>query len=229
MKPENILLADGRALVAEFAWRVPSSRPTRGRLTATGVVVGSAHYLSPEQLRESPTSISGPTSTVWSGDVRNAHRREPLHGRKPQGDRAPDCASRRTGVSSLRAACRPRSMRPSGEPSPSHRPNASRRRRSSRWRSARGGRVSGSLGRIAEHTCRNPGSAIGTRSRSTSRYATDRGHRRGLRAGEHRRAGGRGPRALPVRLAGRRDARGRARWRSTCGCGRRRTRSRRPA
>ena len=52
VKPENILLAGGRALVADFGLaRAIGAADTR-RLTATGVIVGSAYYLSPEQIRE---------------------------------------------------------------------------------------------------------------------------------------------------------------------------------
>jgi serine/threonine-protein kinase len=54
VKPENILLADGRALVADFGLARAIGAADSRQLTATGVVVGSAHYLSPEQLRESP-------------------------------------------------------------------------------------------------------------------------------------------------------------------------------
>jgi serine/threonine-protein kinase len=52
VKPENILLAGGRALVADFGLARAIGSADSSRLTATGVVVGSAHYLSPEQIRE---------------------------------------------------------------------------------------------------------------------------------------------------------------------------------
>ncbi|HET9041416.1 MAG TPA: serine/threonine-protein kinase [Gemmatimonadales bacterium] len=54
VKPENILLAGGRALVADFGLARAITAADSRRLTATGIIVGSAHYLSPEQLREDP-------------------------------------------------------------------------------------------------------------------------------------------------------------------------------
>lgn len=52
VKPENILLAWGRALVADFGLARAIGAADSQRLTATGIVVGSAYYLSPEQIRE---------------------------------------------------------------------------------------------------------------------------------------------------------------------------------
>lgn len=54
VKPENILLVDGEALLTDFgiAYRLPPSETTR--LTAAGIAVGTPEYLSPEQAGGQP-------------------------------------------------------------------------------------------------------------------------------------------------------------------------------
>ncbi|HEX9642344.1 MAG TPA: serine/threonine-protein kinase, partial [Candidatus Krumholzibacteria bacterium] len=50
IKPENILLHDGSALVADFGIALAASRSEgSGRMTETGMSLGSPHYMSPEQ------------------------------------------------------------------------------------------------------------------------------------------------------------------------------------
>jgi serine/threonine-protein kinase len=49
IKPENILLHDGSALVADFGIALAASRTGAGRMTETGMSLGTPHYMSPEQ------------------------------------------------------------------------------------------------------------------------------------------------------------------------------------
>ena len=49
VKPENILLHDGRAMVADFGIALAASRAGADRLTGTGLSLGTPRYMSPEQ------------------------------------------------------------------------------------------------------------------------------------------------------------------------------------
>jgi serine/threonine-protein kinase len=49
IKPENILLHDGRALVADFGIALAASKAGGGRMTETGMSLGTPTYMSPEQ------------------------------------------------------------------------------------------------------------------------------------------------------------------------------------
>jgi eukaryotic-like serine/threonine-protein kinase len=49
IKPENVLLHDGRALVMDFGIALAVSAAAGGRMTETGLSLGTPHYMSPEQ------------------------------------------------------------------------------------------------------------------------------------------------------------------------------------
>jgi eukaryotic-like serine/threonine-protein kinase len=49
IKPENILLDEGRPMVADFGIALAVSAAAGGRMTETGLSLGTPHYMSPEQ------------------------------------------------------------------------------------------------------------------------------------------------------------------------------------
>jgi serine/threonine-protein kinase len=49
IKPENILLHEGRPMVADFGIALAVSTAAGGRMTETGLSLGTPHYMSPEQ------------------------------------------------------------------------------------------------------------------------------------------------------------------------------------
>ena len=49
IKPENILVHDGRPVVADFGIALAVSTAGKGRMTETGLSLGTPHYMSPEQ------------------------------------------------------------------------------------------------------------------------------------------------------------------------------------
>jgi serine/threonine-protein kinase len=49
IKPENILLHDGQPMVADFGIALAVSAAAGGRMTETGLSLGTPHYMSPEQ------------------------------------------------------------------------------------------------------------------------------------------------------------------------------------
>ncbi len=64
IKPENILLHEGRPMVADFGIALAVSAAAGGRMTETGLSLGTPHYMSPEQATAEP-DITG-RSDVYS-------------------------------------------------------------------------------------------------------------------------------------------------------------------
>ena len=64
IKPENILLHGGRPMVADFGIALAVSAAAGGRMTETGLSLGTPHYMSPEQATAEP-DITG-RSDIYS-------------------------------------------------------------------------------------------------------------------------------------------------------------------
>ncbi|MEQ1857133.1 MAG: protein kinase [Longimicrobiales bacterium] len=64
IKPANILLANGEPLVSDFGIALAVSRGGGGRLTETGMSVGTPHYMSPEQA--TGDSRVGPATDLYA-------------------------------------------------------------------------------------------------------------------------------------------------------------------
>ncbi len=68
IKPENILLHDGRPMVADFGIALAVSAAAGGRMTETGLSLGTPHYMSPEQATGEHT-ITGRSDIYSLGAV----------------------------------------------------------------------------------------------------------------------------------------------------------------
>ncbi len=64
IKPANILLSRGRPLVADFGIALAVSAAGGGRLTETGLSLGTPHYMSPEQA--TGDQIVGPSTDIYA-------------------------------------------------------------------------------------------------------------------------------------------------------------------
>ena len=68
IKPDNILLHDGRALIADFGIALAASKAGGSRMTETGMSLGTPHYMSPEQAM-GEHSLDGRTDVYALGCV----------------------------------------------------------------------------------------------------------------------------------------------------------------
>ncbi|MEP6745047.1 MAG: protein kinase, partial [Gemmatimonadota bacterium] len=68
IKPENILLHDGRPIVADFGIALALSAAAGGRMTETGMSLGTPHYMSPEQAT-AEKEITGRSDIYSLGSV----------------------------------------------------------------------------------------------------------------------------------------------------------------
>jgi serine/threonine protein kinase len=61
LKPDNILLVGSRAIVTDFG--IAQVSDATSKLTSTGTAIGTAHYMSPEQLEGLPATAA---ADVWA-------------------------------------------------------------------------------------------------------------------------------------------------------------------
>jgi serine/threonine protein kinase len=61
LNPDNVLLAGDRVVVTDFG--IARMTGTTSRLTMTGTVAGTPHYMAPEQLEGGD---AGPAADVWA-------------------------------------------------------------------------------------------------------------------------------------------------------------------
>ena len=76
IKPENILLHEGVPVLTDFGIALAVREAGGARLTETGLVLGTPHYMSPEQATGDP--LLDARSDIYSlgcRDVRDARRR----------------------------------------------------------------------------------------------------------------------------------------------------------
>ena len=91
IKPENILLHDGRPMVADFGIALALSAAAGGRMTETGMSLGTPHYMSPEQATaEKLITARSDIYSLGSVLLRDADRQSAAHGRLGAADHHED-------------------------------------------------------------------------------------------------------------------------------------------
>ncbi len=81
IKPENILLHDGRPMVMDFGIALAVSAAAGGRMTETGLSLGTPHYMSPEQATaDKDLTARSDVYSLGERAVRDAHRRTAARG-----------------------------------------------------------------------------------------------------------------------------------------------------
>lgn len=136
VKPENILLQDGHALVADFGIALAVQTAGGARMTQTGLSLGTPSYMSPEQAmgersvdaRSDIYALGAVAYEMLSGEA-------PFTGTSVQAIVAKVLASEPEPLRTLRKTVPPRSKRRSWRRSPNCRLIARRRQGRSRWRS----------------------------------------------------------------------------------------------
>ncbi len=64
IKPGNVLIHDGRPLIADFGIALAVGAAAGNRLTETGLSLGTPHYMSPEQATGDQTV--GPATDTYA-------------------------------------------------------------------------------------------------------------------------------------------------------------------
>ena len=113
MKPENILLHEGEAMLADFGIALAVKEAGGNRLTETGLSLGTPQYMSPEQAtgdreldaRSDIYSLGAVLYEMLAGEppVTRAHR---AGGDRQADDRAADPAPGGAGHRARRGRCR---------------------------------------------------------------------------------------------------------------------------
>ena len=108
VKPENILLEAGHAVVSDFGIARAISAAGAERVTATGLAVGTPEYMSPEQAYGAP-GLDGRADIYALGCVlyESLTGRPPAGGTSPGGHHTPPPRAIRTGLGRVQPAVPP--------------------------------------------------------------------------------------------------------------------------